>query len=602
MSKNLGVNTLRGYLQHVPLRLKVKYFTLLSLKAIVSILDVFGIALIGFLAYLLGAQIQGTKEVTVLDYRFDISSQPIFISLLICIFLSFILKATFSIILTKKLSKAVGEIDQHLSNQVTNYFVSPTSSKILETQKSLVHFGIGDSSSQDIGLLLGLSSIISDGVVLALTFILFLAVDPMASLAVLIYFGILGVILHFAIGYKQRKLTAQLVQSTVNLSASIEDTYQSFREIFVSRKISEFRTNILGPRHKLSDVRVNQYFLGTLPKALAETALMIGITAFIIWQLQSGNLDYGLAVVGVFLAGGVRILGALLPLQASIFQYRNALVHGTYALEILNSSKANEIEQMPSSGLQTHTSSQSIEISASGLEFKFNDSNNPVIRQVHIQIKQGKFAAIIGPSGAGKTTLVDLILGIKNPTAGEVLLSGLSPLDFLDKYPNSVSYVPQKPGLISGTFAENIALGDKSSEINEAKVHEVCRLASLEKVLAKLENGIETVIGPGFTQLSGGELQRLGIARALYRSPKLIVLDEATSALDAESESEINSTIESIRGELTLLVVAHRLSTVQNADLVFLMEDGQVTDSGTLNELRKRRPLVEKYVSLMKIR
>jgi ATP-binding cassette subfamily C protein len=207
----------------------------------------------------------------------------------------------------------------------------------------------------------------------------------------------------------------------------------------------------------------------------------------------------------------------------------------------------------------------------------------------------------MGPSGAGKSTIADLICRVIKPTEGEINLVGFESSEPIQKALGSVSYVPQKPGLVSGTIADNVALGVESNEINRARVLESLELSHLGTLIDHLPEGIDTPLGKLQDGLSGGQILRLGLARALYTKPGLLVMDEATSALDAESEFEIQKALADMRGKVTVVLIAHRLNTIQHADMVLLVEDGEVTDSGTFKELQTRNQQVDRLVNLMKI-
>jgi ATP-binding cassette subfamily C protein len=218
-----------------------------------------------------------------------------------------------------------------------------------------------------------------------------------------------------------------------------------------------------------------------------------------------------------------------------------------------------------------------------------------------MKIPAGSQAAFIGPSGAGKSTLADLILGLLRPSSGKVLMDGLDLVEWLDKNPGSVGYVPQKPGMVSGTIRENIALGLPQKDVDTQKLNKAISDAHLTALVESLPEGIETNIGKHKDELSGGQLQRIGLARALYSEPSLLIMDEATSALDAESENEINKALTRMRGKVTVILIAHRLNTVQRSDAVFLIEQGNVTASGTFPELLKSNLTVKKLADLMAI-
>jgi ATP-binding cassette subfamily C protein len=229
------------------------------------------------------------------------------------------------------------------------------------------------------------------------------------------------------------------------------------------------------------------------------------------------------------------------------------------------------------------------------VSFAYPNSSQDAIQNFSLSIDAGDQVAFIGPSGAGKSTLADLMCGVLAPSSGKVLVGPA------DGSPLSVSYVPQRPGLVSGSLAQNVALGLVGEEMDEARVWNAIEKAHLRKVVLALPQGIHTDLGNYQDGLSGGQIQRLGLARALYTSPGLLVMDEATSALDAESEAEIAKALDQIRGKVTVVLIAHRLNTVQHADKVFLINEGKLTDQGTFLELVKRNPTIDRLVQLMKV-
>ena len=218
--------------------------------------------------------------------------------------------------------------------------------------------------------------------------------------------------------------------------------------------------------------------------------------------------------------------------------------------------------------------------------------------------KQGKPPAVetdlnSGSTGAGKSTLADVILGAVFPDLGEVFISGRAPMSTVREWPGAIAYVPQDVAILSGTVRENVALGISTEEIDDALVWEALQRAELADFLGETRSGIDTVVGENGVQLSGGQRQRLGIARALYSRPRLLVLDEATSALDAETERIITHTLESLAGEVTLIIIAHRLATVRNCDQVFYLREGELVSSGSFEQVRAAVPDFDKQAHLL---
>jgi ABC-type multidrug transport system fused ATPase/permease subunit len=213
-----------------------------------------------------------------------------------------------------------------------------------------------------------------------------------------------------------------------------------------------------------------------------------------------------------------------------------------------------------------------------------------VLNEVTFQIQENEFVAIVGPSGAGKTTLVDLILGLLTPKSGNVCISQLSPSSAIRRWPGAIGYVPQNVNITNESLYENVAMGIREDKIDILRARNALSLAQVK--FLKTDDGFfeEGPIGENGGKLSGGERQRIGIARALYTSPKILILDEATSALDGKTENEIGLTLNELKKSTTIIVIAHRLSTIRNADKVAYLDQGRLLAYGTLAEVRKSVP------------
>jgi ATP-binding cassette subfamily C protein len=254
--------------------------------------------------------------------------------------------------------------------------------------------------------------------------------------------------------------------------------------------------------------------------------------------------------------------------------------------------------ELPTPELQ-YAKNGGLDVVVKDVEFSYAGNVEATLRDIDLSIGGGQHVAIIGPSGAGKTTLVDLLLGLVIPDSGVVTIGGVEPTQLRMAFPGLISYVPQKPGLVSGTIAENIALGVPTDQIDLARVQEAVDAAYLGEFVESLPEGVNTSVGKQADALSGGQIQRLGLARALYTRPRLLILDEATSALDAGSEAFVSASLAKLDKDVTVLVIAHRLSTVQHSDAVHVVENGRITASGKFSILRKTVPMVAEYVKLM---
>jgi ABC-type multidrug transport system fused ATPase/permease subunit len=233
------------------------------------------------------------------------------------------------------------------------------------------------------------------------------------------------------------------------------------------------------------------------------------------------------------------------------------------------------------------------------VNFKYPGANINFITDISLQIFPGEIIAFVGPSGAGKTTLIDLSLGILKPDSGEILISGVLPINAIEKWPGAIAYVPQDVQVIGGSIKDNIAMGFSENEQLNSLIKNAIKIAQLENMLIDKNSGLDLNVGERGNNLSGGQRQRLGIARALYTKPNLIALDEATSSLDGQTEDDVSQAIFALKGKVTVLLIAHRLSTVKRADKIVYMESGKILAVGTFDEVRNKIPNFDKQAKLM---
>ena len=265
--------------------------------------------------------------------------------------------------------------------------------------------------------------------------------------------------------------------------------------------------------------------------------------------------------------------------------------------ESLANIKASEVKE--SEILETEHEGFAGSIDIRDATFTYPGKSEPAISNVSLRVNPGSFVAFVGPSGAGKTTIVDILLGILPPQSGSVQISDVDPMSAITKWPGAIAYVPQDVAIASGSFRENIALGFPIELASDEAVLTPLQVAHLDDFVLSTPHGLDTEVGERGAKVSGGQRQRLGIARALFTKPKLLVLDEATSALDAETESNVSLAISSLRGNTTVVMIAHRLATVRNADLVVYLDQGQALAQGTFDEVRAAVPDFDRQAQLL---
>jgi ATP-binding cassette subfamily C protein len=380
----------------------------------------------------------------------------------------------------------------------------------------------------------------------------------------------------------------------------IGDLSEVLREATILEKKDFFFDRLYQARLKAASSFASQFVLSGMPRYIVETALIIAVAIFVLVQSATGDLVSAAGIVGVFLSGGLRLTASLLPLQSALLNIKQVIPQASRALDllVLRKLRAN------TGSLQTGSGSQQsgpMTIDVKNVNFNYPAAIGNSLTDVSFSVSAGQQVALIGPSGAGKSTMADLITGLLEPSSGSVSVDQANPKEVIQKSPGKIAYVPQKPGIVSGTILENIALGVPIDEVNQDLLKQAIQNSQLSSVINQLPDGVNTDLGKRRDELSGGQLQRIGLARALYTQPGLLVMDEATSALDADSENEINKALDAMRGKVTVVLIAHRLNTVQRSDQVFLMEQGKITGSGTFSELLQSSQTVQGLAKLMAI-
>ena len=333
--------------------------------------------------------------------------------------------------------------------------------------------------------------------------------------------------------------------------------------------------------------------LSSLPSYFLEIAFVLGVGVLAAVATTGESSGGGLVLLGLFVAAGSRVLPSSVRLITAMSGVRFAhcpLVHLIQVARDMRSNEASESAQIRTAAVPAG------DISVRNLTFSYTDRPDvDVLSGVDLDIPGGTSLAVVGMSGAGKSTLVDLLLGLQQPVGGDITAGGLSIFDNLPAWQQTFAVVPQEVSLLDTSIAQNIAFDE---ELDEARLKDAIQRAQLQDLIDDLPHGLDTEAGERGMRLSGGQRQRIGIARALYRNPILLVLDEATSALDNQTERKITETIDSLHGEVAVVVVAHRLSTVRHCDRLIFMEHGKVVDQGSFDEVRRANATFAQLVKL----
>ena len=322
-------------------------------------------------------------------------------------------------------------------------------------------------------------------------------------------------------------------------------------------------------------------------KYTIEVSVILGIALIAGIQFYLFDSNRAIAVISVFLAASTRIAPAIIRLQQNVIAVKSSLSGAKPTFELIDELNGVEELARTETVIRTNHADFSPRVKLSNLKFIYSDAIDETIQDISLEIAEGKFIAFVGPSGGGKSTLIDLILGLLAPSSGSITISGLTPFDAIKKWPGSIGYVPQDVFIENSTVKENICLGFNPASVPDDLVWQALQLADLSDFVKGLEGQLAYKISDAGKNLSGGQRQRLGIARALLTKPKIVIFDEATSALDAETENRVSESIMKLTGDCTVIFIAHRLSVVRSADMIYYIDKGKIVNQGTFEELRK---------------
>jgi ATP-binding cassette, subfamily B, bacterial PglK len=423
--------------------------------------------------------------------------------------------------------------------------------------------------------------------------------DPITALGTLILYAVIGFYLNRYMHVRAKALGKLMTELNIEGNTKIIEVFTAYRESVIGNRRNYYARQIGNFRFDLASANAEVSFLPYVSKYVIEAAILVGALLIAFAQVFLQDVTQAIATMSIFLAAGVRIAPAVLRIQQSSITIRSALGAAGSTLELIELlADEAEVENVIDSVDVSHLGFKP-EIQLTNISLTYPEQTTKAVSDVTLHIPVGALVAFVGPSGAGKTTMIDVLLGILDPDAGEVLISGHTPLSAVSRWPGAISYVPQDVVITTGTIRENVSRGYPITEATDELVMSAIRMAHLEEFIKGLPHGIDTEVGERGTKISGGQRQRLGIARALFTRPHLLVLDEATSSLDGETEAAISDALSEMHGSTTVVMIAHRLSSVMKADMVVYMQSGCILAIGTFTEIRRMIPDFDRQAKLM---
>ena len=438
------------------------------------------------------------------------------------------------------------------------------------------------------GFVMGAVNFLTEAVVATAIVVVLIVIQPVAAIAAGLYFFIAGFIYARLVSKRSTEAGRVLSEQSMRSLKTANQALGGVKEVKIRNSHAYFVDQYSTARYEMAKAKRLASFLTEFPKYVLEVIFITGVGLLSLVVVSRSTSQDVLGLLALFVAAGFRLLPSLVKMMASFSSIRTGrrgfdlVVNDLLAFpDTLNDFDADfNPEPMPIEK----------DLVVDKVSFTYASSDIPVLDEVSFTVSRGESLGVVGASGAGKSTLVDILLGLHLPGSGRLLVDGRDVVTNMPGWQSGIGLVPQDVYLIDDTLSANIAFGVEGSEIDQELLREVVIQSQLSHFVESLPLGLESIVGERGVRISGGQRQRIGIARSLYARPSLLILDEATSALDNETELRISETIESLHGTLTMIVVAHRLSTIRKCDRILFLESGAVRDIGSFDELVERDP------------
>lgn len=573
---------------------KIRLFLLFTAQLLMSFLDIAGIAIFGLLGALavngVSYKEPGSRLLTVLQAlkleTFDFRLQAAILGVLATALL--VVRTLLAIYFTRKTLSFLGAKSARVSANLFQSVMESNYQKIKTLSLNEWIAGINKGvNSLIIRVIGGLITIIAD---LFLTILilsgLFVYNFQVAILTVLM-FSLTGLSLYVLVKNKAQQMGFLEQQTEIELNQRISESLLAFREIYLNNDQSFYARKIRQLRLKQVHSQTTAAFFPLLSKYVFEAILIVGTLLVGAIQFLLFDAVQAVASLSIFIVASTRIAPAVMRIQQSAVIFKSSLGSSTITYGLLQEFSTVENNNLDEVGEKRKFES-SIELK--NISFRHSGSANELFSAFNLRIHPGTVVALVGPTGSGKSTLVDMILGVTRVDSGEVLISGKSAKLAIRSWPQKVAYVPQKVAIFNTTLRENIALGSSCENFTEEQIWEALKKAKLADFVKSLPQELDYPISDHGLNLSGGQLQRIGIARALLTNPEILIFDEATSSLDGHTEASISETIQNLGPEVTVVIVAHRLSAIKSLKRVVYLNQGKILADGTFDEVREQVP------------
>jgi ABC-type multidrug transport system fused ATPase/permease subunit len=549
-------------------RQKKRILILTFLLFVGMILEVFGLGiLIPALTILLDSEkafdIQFIRNISILIP--GIEKKHIIYLILLAIAILYFLKTLFLVFLNYVQNKFLSNLIATITNKLFSSYLNQPYDFHLKNNVSRLIKNLQIETNHLKSFILSLITLITEGGFVISILFTIIYIEPIGAISIGVFYGFLSAIFF---QFTKRKLLSwgNLRQNLDNQTSKISlEGIGGIKDLIILDKLDFFLNNFSQKNYLKARLNANQSTISQVPRFYLELISIIGLVSFIsLLLIQGKEISALISILGVFVAATFRMIPSLNRIISSlqIMKYHKPSVDIIYS-EINSFFNTQIIKKEPNNCFSFKNKIEFINTS-----FNYN-KNNKVLNKINITINKGQIVGFIGESGSGKSTLVDLLIGLFKPSEGEIVIDGQKDINQTQAWRNQIGYVSQSIYLLDDTIINNIALGVSSIDIDLERINQVIEQCQLKEFVASLDKGIETNVGERGVQISGGQKQRIGIARALYRNPTILILDEATSALDYDTEKQIINSVVKNKGDKTLIMIAHRLNTLEECDFIY---------------------------------
>lgn len=493
----------------------------------------------------------------------------------------YVIKNLYILLLTYMQNTFITKNRNRMISRVMAEFLNRPYEKYLGADIPTV-FRITDSDiPQTFSLILAMLQLASEAVVSCLIFMVLLLNDPGMTLFIIAVFGLLTLFIVKVfkprlnrIGARNQAIQSRIAKWRIQATYGLKDVKVLNREEFYVRNYYE--TGKVG-----AEVARNYAVLNNMPRLLIETVFIVSVLGFLVVYINGGgDITAMVTTISAFAIAAVRVLPSVNRINTYITEIAYTQPSLDFVYDNLQEGMKTDAmlaERRAYSQVEKLKLDHQIELDH--ISFHYPDSDKNIFEDAHMIVPKGKSVGIIGTSGAGKSTIVDILLGLLHAQTGMITCDGVDIFKNYESWLAQIGYIPQSIYLIDESIRDNIAFGIDADKIDEKRIWEVLEEAQLKEFVEELPEGLDTTIGDRGVRLSGGQRQRIGIARALYNDPEILVFDEATSALDNDTEAAVMEAVNSFHGRKTMIIIAHRLNTIEKCDMIYKVENMKLVET-----------------------